>query len=121
MKFDNLVESILETKERQYDIEIIRGPYTHEDSPNSAYNEDVLYDIIIDGIKMTWNDTRKCYQNVDNTLLDIQGWKRQLGINDENLYDIYDIIDKQIEKAIKVYNIMKQGASKEEAKTISKI
>jgi len=115
-------KTFFESKERQYNIEILNGPYTNEDARYRDYNEDVLYDVTIDGIKMTWNDTRKwCQANFSTPNAMPENWKKNLGINDENIVDVFDIIDDQIEKAIKVRNIMKHGASKKEAKVINTI
>jgi hypothetical protein len=96
-----------ESKDRKYNIEIIDGPYTNEDIPNKAYSEDVFYDIIVDGVKMTWNATRMWYWAVDSSKHGTEGWKSYLGLHD----DIYEIqVDKlsdQINNAIKSYNITK--------------
>ena len=100
-------KTFYESKVRQFDIEILKGPYTNEDIPNKAYSEDVLYDIIIDDVRMQWNDTRKWCQAVDNSNFGLIGWKKHLDINEDNFIEMQDVIGDQVEKAIKSYNIKK--------------
>ena len=114
-------KTFYESRDRKFDIEILKGPYTNEDIPNKAYSEDVIYDIVVDGVRMQWNETRKWSQAVDNSKFGTLGWRKHLGINDENIIEVFDEIGDQVERAIKVRNAMKHGASKEQATTITKI
>ena len=110
-------KTFFESKVRQFDIEILKGPYTNEDIPNKAYSEDVFYDIILDGVRMLWNDTNKWCQAATGNIR----WRKDLGINEENFMEMQDVIQDQVEKAIKVRNAMKHGATRDQAKTITSV
>ena len=111
-----------EAKERIYNIEIESGPYTNEDIPNKAYSEDVFYDIIVDGVKMVWNETRHWYWLVDASKYGEEGWKQHLGLYNDIFEIQVDKLSDQIDRAIKIHNLKKRhNLDTETATTIHKI
>jgi hypothetical protein len=106
-------KKFFESKERVYDIQIKSDVYYNEDSPNQAYSDDMLVDIVVDGLKMTWNKTREWPWTTDSKYQNGE-WRNVLGMKDEGdgYIGALDELSSQIDKAIEKYKIEKHLSKK---------